>query len=144
MGLIGAGIGESLSPALHEREAARLGLEYAYRLLDLDELGRAPEDVREMVREPARFDGFNVTHPCKQLVVAGARRAVARGGGDRRGQHVVFDGGRLRRPQHRLDRVPARRSRAGCPARPPDAVVLLGAGGAGAAVGHAACALGAA
>ena len=40
VGLVGAGIGESLSPALHEREAALLGFDYSYRLLDLDELGR--------------------------------------------------------------------------------------------------------
>ena len=31
VGLIGAGIGPSLSPALHEREAAALGLHYLYR-----------------------------------------------------------------------------------------------------------------
>ena len=37
-GLIGAGIGASLSPALHEREARRLGLESEYRLFDLEEL----------------------------------------------------------------------------------------------------------
>ena len=29
VGLIGAGIGGSLSPALHEREASRLGLDYS-------------------------------------------------------------------------------------------------------------------
>src|SRR3954463_12321652 len=34
VGLIGTGIGASLSPALHEREAARQGLAYEYRLLD--------------------------------------------------------------------------------------------------------------
>ena len=38
-GLIGAGIGSSLSPPLHEREAAELGLRYAYRTLDIDVLG---------------------------------------------------------------------------------------------------------
>ena len=40
-GLIGAGIGTSLSPPLHEREAAELGLRYAYRTLDIDVLGLA-------------------------------------------------------------------------------------------------------
>ena len=40
VGLIGAGIGGSLSPALHEREASLLGFDYEYRLFDLDELGR--------------------------------------------------------------------------------------------------------
>ena len=71
VGLVGAGIGESLSPALHEREAELLGIDYSYTLLDLDELGRPASDVGDVVRE-ARRDGLlglNVTHPCKQLVV---------------------------------------------------------------------------
>ncbi len=45
VGLIGAGIGTSLSPALHEREAARQGLDYEYRLLDVDELGRSAGEL---------------------------------------------------------------------------------------------------
>jgi quinate/shikimate dehydrogenase (NAD+) len=40
VGLIGAGIGASSSPARHEREASLLGLEYSYRLIDLDVLPR--------------------------------------------------------------------------------------------------------
>ena len=71
VGLIGAGIGESFSPALHEREASLLGFDYSYRLFDLDELDRPPEDVGELVREAVRsgLRGLNITHPCKQLVV---------------------------------------------------------------------------
>ncbi|WP_244199884.1 hypothetical protein [Amycolatopsis thailandensis] len=38
IGLVGSGIGPSLSAALHEREADELGLRYLYRRLDLDEL----------------------------------------------------------------------------------------------------------
>ena len=38
-GLIGTGIAGSLSPALHEREAAHLGLRYDYRLLDGSDVG---------------------------------------------------------------------------------------------------------
>jgi len=71
VGLIGAGIGGSLSPALHEHEASCLGLAYAYRVLDIDALGVAPTasgDLLEQARE-AGFDGLNVTHPCKQLVL---------------------------------------------------------------------------
>ena len=41
-GLIGAGIRTSLSPPLHEREAAELGLGYAYRTLDIERLGVLP------------------------------------------------------------------------------------------------------
>ena len=49
IGLIGSGIGPSLSPALHEREAARHGLRYVYRLIDIDGLGSAAEAVGELV-----------------------------------------------------------------------------------------------
>ncbi len=42
VGLIGSGIGPSLSPALHEREAGRQGLRYLYRLIDIDTLGVRP------------------------------------------------------------------------------------------------------
>src|SRR3954451_14840714 len=70
-GLVGAGIGTSLSPPLHEREAAELGLRYAYRTLDLDALGMAPEDVGVLLERArdAGYDGLNVTHPCKQLAI---------------------------------------------------------------------------
>src|SRR5690242_4186254 len=71
VGLIGAGVGPSLSPALHEREARELGLGYRYRLLDLDELAVAPEAVGELLaltREQG-YRGVNVTHPCKRLVL---------------------------------------------------------------------------
>ena len=39
IGLVGRGIGSSRSPIMHEREGARLGLDYAYRLVDFDQLG---------------------------------------------------------------------------------------------------------
>src|SRR6201995_2860877 len=72
VGLIGAGIGTSLSPALHEHEASCLGLPYDYRVLDLDALGVSPEAIGELLAQAAGegFDGLNVTHPCKQLVLA--------------------------------------------------------------------------
>lgn len=67
-GLVGSGIGPSLSPPLHEREAVHHGLHYVYRLLDTDVLGL---DVGELVRTARRFgyDGLNITHPCKQSVI---------------------------------------------------------------------------
>jgi shikimate dehydrogenase len=138
VGLIGAGIGASFSPALHEREATLLGCDYEYRLIDLDELDRPPEDVGELVRAARRdgFRGLNVTHPCKQLVVPEldelAPAAAALGAVNT----IVFHAGRM--VGHNTDcsgfreafelRLPGARTRH---------VVLLGAGGAGAAVGHA-------
>lgn len=72
VGLIGSGIGPSLSPALHEREADRQGLRYLYRLIDIDTLGVPPERTGELVRSARDmgYDGLNVTHPCKQQVLA--------------------------------------------------------------------------
>ena len=62
VGLIGAGIGASLSPALHEREAAELGLDYRYSLLEID--GRHIGALLDGCRR-AGYAGVNVTHPCK-------------------------------------------------------------------------------
>jgi shikimate dehydrogenase len=144
VGLIGSGIGGSFSPALHEREAGRLGLDYEYRLLDLEELGRAPEEVGTLVAE-ARDDGLrglNVTHPCKQLVVPGLDALSPGAAALRAVNTVVFAGGRA--VGHNTDEAGFReafaRRLAGAPL---GRVVVLGAGGAGAAVTHAILGLGA-
>jgi shikimate dehydrogenase len=136
-GLIGAGIGSSLSPALHVREARRLGYDGSYRLFDIEELGREPEAVGQLVREARELGlaGVNITHPCKQLVVpeldelspdAAVLNAV---------NTVVFDGDRL--VGHNTDTTgfqdAFRRGLAGVAL---DRVVVMGAGGAGAAVAH--------
>ncbi|MFC7339999.1 shikimate dehydrogenase [Saccharopolyspora griseoalba] len=145
VGLIGSGIGPSLSPALHEREAAELGLPHRYLRWDLDELAAAPEAVGELlVRARAEgYRGLNITHPCKRLVLdhldevdpdAGALGAV---------NTVVFDGSRA--IGHNTDHSGFARSfRRGLPGAALTRVVLLGAGGAGAAVAHALLGLGAA
>jgi shikimate dehydrogenase len=143
VGLIGAGIGASLSPALHEREAAHQALSYAYRLIDIDERGLAPGDVGALVAEARRagFSGLNITHPCKQAVVpaldalsddAAALQAV---------NTVVFDGDRA--TGHNTDTTGFAESFArGLPGAAVESVVLLGAGGAGTAVAYAALRLG--
>lgn len=71
VGLVGTGIGESLSPALHEHEADALGIRYLYRLLDLDVLRLSPLDLGRLIRaaRDLGFTGLNVTYPCKQLVL---------------------------------------------------------------------------
>lgn len=70
-GLIGTGVGPSLTPALHMAEGRAQGLEYVYRTLDLNVLGLSPEQVGEILTWSRRlgYDGLNITHPCKQLVV---------------------------------------------------------------------------
>ncbi|MFF7926267.1 shikimate dehydrogenase [Streptomyces mirabilis] len=144
VGLIGSGIGPSLSPALHEREADRQGLRYVYRLIDIDVLGVGPEAVGDLVRaaRDLGFDGLNITHPCKQLVIDHldelAPQAAALGAVNT----VVFEGGRA--IGHNTDVTGFAASFArGLPDVPLERVVQLGAGGAGAAVAHAVLTLGA-
>src|SRR5690349_7866833 len=71
VGLIGAGIGPSLTPPMHMAEAKALGLDYVYRTIDIAELGIAPTEVGKLVRSARTlgYDALNITHPCKQLVV---------------------------------------------------------------------------
>lgn len=134
-GLIGSGIGTSLSPPLHEREAAALGLRYAYRTLDIDVLGVGVGELLSRARE-AGYDGLNVTHPCKRAVVehldeldedAAAIGAV--------NTVVIRDG---HTTGHNTDVIGfAEGVRRGLPGAPMAHVVLLGAGGAGAALAQA-------
>ncbi|MFD5797779.1 shikimate dehydrogenase [Streptomyces diastatochromogenes] len=145
VGLIGSGIGPSLSPALHEREADRQGLRYLYRLIDIDALGVPPEAVGDLVRaaRDLGFDGLNITHPCKQLVIghldALSPQAEALGAVNT----VVFEP-QGRAVGHNTDVTGFAASFArGLPDAPLREIVQLGAGGAGAAVAHATLTLGA-
>jgi quinate/shikimate dehydrogenase (NAD+) len=144
VGLIGSGIGTSLSPPLHEREAAALGLRYHYRILDLDRLDVAPAAVGDLVAatRQAGYDGLNITHPVKQLVLdhLDALSPDARAVGAV--NTVTFLDGKA--IGHNTDLTGFSRAlTTGLPDIKLDHVVLLGAGGAGAAVGHALLSLGA-
>jgi shikimate dehydrogenase len=143
VGLIGSGIGTSLSPSLHEGEAEALGIRYHYRILDLDEVGIPVTAVGDLVAAArlAGYDGLNVTHPVKQLVLdqldelspdAAAVGAV---------NTITFTRDQV--IGHNTDLTGFSRAlTTGLPDAALDTVVLLGAGGAGAAVGHALLALG--
>ncbi len=138
VGLIGSGIGPSLSPALHEREADRQGLRYLYRLIDIAALDVPPERVGALVgaARDLGYDGLNVTHPCKQAVLphldALAPQARALGAVNT----IVFEDGRA--VGHNTDVTGFATAFAhGLPDAPLGRVVQLGAGGAGAAVAHA-------
>jgi shikimate dehydrogenase len=140
-GLIGSGIGSSLSPPLHEREAAALGLRYSYRTFDTDVLGT---DVGALLAGACEegYDGVNVTHPCKQAVLehldevdddAAALGAV---------NTVVIRDGRTQ--GHNTDATGFAESvERGLSGARLEHVVLLGAGGAGSALAHALRGLGA-
>ncbi|MBK1842564.1 shikimate dehydrogenase [Azospirillum sp. YIM B02556] len=143
-GLIGAGIQASRTPAMHEREADALGLRCLYRLIDLDRLGLGPDALPELLSAAERlgYTGLNITYPCKQAVIplldelSDDARAIGAV------NTVVLKDGR--RVGHNTDCSGfAEGFRRGLGSVPMDRVVLLGAGGAGAAVGHAAFHLGA-
>ncbi len=143
VGLVGIGVTPSLTPALHMAEGRANGLDYVYRTIDLADVGVAPSDVGEVLRwaRALGFDALNVTHPCKRLVIehldtvddaAAALGAV---------NTVVFDG--TRTVGYNTDAPGFATGFAeGLPGAPTGGVVLLGAGGAGAAVGHALLELG--
>lgn len=142
-GLIGAGIGGSKSPALHEEEGRALGLQYRYQLLDFAELGldaAALPDVLKAMRLLG-YAGCNVTVPYKQAVMphldvvsedAQIIQAV---------NTVVFEDGKA--IGHNTDWTGFAESFAlQCPGVALGEAVLFGAGGAGAAVAYAAIQMG--
>ncbi|MBR0644730.1 shikimate dehydrogenase [Plastoroseomonas hellenica] len=142
-GLIGAGIGASLTPAMHEREGAAQGLRLVYRPIDLATLGLGPAALEELLVAAQRFGfaGLNITHPCKQAVIplldALSRDARAIGAVN---TVVLRDGKRI---GHNTDASGfAEGFRRGLPEVARRQVVQLGAGGAGAAVAHALLGLG--
>ena len=71
LGLIGSGIGASLTPAMHEREGSEQGLRTQYKLIDLRVLNLGAEALPELLLAAERmgFNGLNITHPCKQAVL---------------------------------------------------------------------------
>ena len=138
VGLIGAGVGPSLTPPMHMREAGHHGLRYVYKTLDILELGFAPDQVGELLRavRTSGYDAVNVTHPCKQLVIPHLDRLdpVA----ERLGavNTVVFRDGEA--VGHNTDTTGfAEALRSGLPGVARRQVVQLGAGGAGTAVADA-------
>jgi shikimate dehydrogenase len=148
VGLIGRGIQLSRTPAMHEREAARFGLGYAYMLVDFDQLGLPDDALPGMLSAGAAlgFQGFNVTHPFKQQVIPllgsiapeaaaiGAVNTVVYGTGGSTTGHNTDCWGFAESFRQGLGTGPG-----GVPLRQ---VVQFGAGGAGAAVAHALLQLG--
>jgi len=71
IGLVGQGIGQSLSPAMHMAEGEAQGLRYLYRLIDLagrdPTCDRLPDILKAAI--DLGFDGLNITHPYKQRIM---------------------------------------------------------------------------
>ncbi|MFN3922553.1 shikimate dehydrogenase [Pseudarthrobacter scleromae] len=138
VGLVGDGVMPSLTPPMHEREGDVQGLRYLYRPIDLVELGLPGESVGELLRSARNlgFNGLNITHPCKQLVLQHLDEvtpdAVRLGAVNT----VVIDGGRFIGHNTDFSGFAAALS-SGLPGAQLDRVVQLGAGGAGSAVAYA-------
>ena len=143
VGLIGAGIQASRTPSMHEHEAAEQGLRCEYRLIDLEKLQVGAEALPDLLKdaESKGFAGLNITYPCKQSVLellyelSDDARAIGAV------NTVVLSDGR--RVGHNTDWWGFAESfRRGLSGVQMNSAVQLGAGGAGAAVGHAALTLG--
>jgi shikimate dehydrogenase len=138
IGLIGTGIQASRTPTMHEKEGARRGMRYIYRLIDLTALGLEPAALPDLLDGAQRlgFNGLNITHPCKQSVIPllddlsdDAREIGAV-------NTVVFRDGR--RIGHNTDWWGfSDEFRRGLPGADLTSVLQLGAGGAGSAVAYA-------
>ena len=140
VGLIGAGIGRSLTPAMQEEEARHHGLRLHYQLIDIDRARDGAQALPALIASARTmgFAGLNITYPYKPAVIplladlsdeARAMGAV---------NTVVFRDGQA--IGHNTD---GSGWRWGFERTLPDAdlsrVVLLGAGGAGSAIAHSVC-----
>jgi shikimate dehydrogenase len=144
VGLVGAGIGRSHSPLLHEREADRQGIRLIYTTIDSSVFGIEAGDLPGLLRwaRTLGYRGLNVTHPFKQQIVrhlddlSTAARVLGAV------NTVVFDDDVAR--GYNTDAFGFGRSFGqDFPDAPRKRVVQLGAGGAGCAVAHAMLTLGA-
>ncbi|TIU64864.1 MAG: shikimate dehydrogenase [Mesorhizobium sp.] len=143
VGLIGADIQMSKSPALHETEGRRQGLDYRYELLDFSERGLPASALPDLLDEAEQrgFAGSNITHPCKQTVIAHLSRLSEDAEMLGAVNTVVFRNGE--RIGHNTDWYGFYENfQRGLPDVAKSHAVLLGAGGAGVAVAHAAIKLG--
>lgn len=137
-GLIGAGIQASRTPALHEHEGAAQGLNYLYRLIDLDQLKLDSTALEELLTasQYMGFTGLNITFPCKQAILPLLDDLSPEARGIGAVNTVVLKDGR--RIGHNTDCLGfAEGFRRGLPDVSRQRVVQMGAGGAGAAVAHA-------
>jgi shikimate dehydrogenase len=145
VGLIGAKIGRSISPAMHEAAGRSLGIELRYHLIDTDLLGHGAAELPRLLDSVRLlgFAGVNVTHPFKEAVVACLDEVEGPAAAVGSVNTVVMRGGRL--VGHNTDYtgfVSGWRRTFG--AMRPGSAALVGAGGVGRAMAHGLAELGAA
>jgi shikimate dehydrogenase len=143
VGLIGRGIQKSLSPALHEMEAAHHGIGLHYQLIDLD-AAHVESNVLPTLVNAARtmgFAGFNMTYPFKQTILPLLDELSAEAAAVGAVNTVVIRNGKF--IGHNTDGSGwAWGFSRALPNADLREVVQLGAGGAGSAVANAALLLG--
>lgn len=144
LGLVGAGIQQSLTPAMHEQEGHAQGLRLHYQLIDLDR-AQVGIDVLPTLLQAARvmgFAGLNITYPCKQAVIPLLDELSEEAEAIGAVNTVVFREGRA--IGHNTDGSGwAWGFTRALPGADLSRVVLLGTGGAGSAIAHAVMRLGA-
>lgn len=145
VGLIGANIMKSLSPALHEDAFAAHGVRGHYHLMDLERLAeRRLEPILHAVKTVG-FVGVNVTFPVKQTILPLLDEVSAEAQQIGAVNTVTIDGnGRTK--GYNTDRSGFRRNfeeGLGAAAIAGNRVLLVGSGGAGRAVAFALMDLGA-
>lgn len=134
-GLIGKGITESRTPSMHEAEADAQGFDYRYDRFDVGSEPFATMSLADIMThvEQSGLRGVNITHPFKVEVGALLDELSPQAQDLGAVNTVVFDGGR--RIGYNTDYSGFLSAiRASADELPKDEVLLLGAGGAGAAV----------
>ena len=143
VGLAGAGIQHSSSPAMHVDEGDALGLRVGYELFDFDLMEGGAARLKDVLDGAERegFAGLNITYPSKQAVIPMLDELAPEARALHSVNTVLFRNGK--RIGHNTDWWGFAESfkRDMADANTGD-VVLVGAGGAGAAVGYAMLKLG--
>lgn len=134
IGLLGAGVEPSLTPLMHELEGARHGMHYVYRTIEVADAA----GIGDLLRTARRlgYDGLNVTHPLKQVVIDSLDHLADTAREVGAVNTIVFtDAGAV---GHNTDVTAFRTAFVEAfPQARPEHAVLLGAGGGGAAVAMA-------
>jgi shikimate dehydrogenase len=137
-GLVGAGIQHSSSPSMHMDEGRSLGLSLCYELFDFDLMPTGPARLAAVLEEAEQrgFTGLNVTYPVKQAIIPLLHELSPEARALHSVNTVLFRGGR--RIGYNTDWWGFAESfRREMSDVNPRRIVLVGAGGGGAAVGYA-------
>lgn len=137
-GLIGHGVGPSLTPPMHELEGSRHGMRYIYRSVEFAGGEDSLSELRQLLQMAQRlgFDGLNITFPAKQNIIPLLDELGPTAAMIGAVNTVVFDDGTA--TGHNTDVTGFKASIDDALAQNPCGhVVLVGAGGAGSAVAHA-------